>query len=209
MVRRDVREDRDVRTEVADAIELEAGQFEHVQRIVPFGDQSCERGTDVAANRDIEPGLLQDVAGEQCGRCFAVAAGDADNGGLRVARCELDLADHGNALLHRAAYKRGRIWNAGAFHDLARTQHTVRAVSSFLEFDVVSHEHLLVVRLDVAGIAHEHGHATLLREQRCSRSAFLRAQHHQLVHRSLSVTRVSTASITPTIQKRATILLSW
>ena len=216
VVRRDVEQHSDIRTELHDAIELETAQLKHVIRVVAIGDEPGETGAHVAAHGHIQSGFVQDVMREQGGGGLTVTSGDRDDPTVAIAVREFDLADDRDPLFARCYHERGTIRDAGALHDLVRLQHTGRGVTTLFESDIVRLQFFPVRRLDRTHVAHEHIQPALLRQTCSTDTAFLCTEHNKPVtlslskgHRSFSVTMDNTASMIPTIQKRLTILLSW
>ena len=95
----DVGDDGDIRPEVIAVVQLEAADFEDVVVVVASCHLICVAHSDIAAEPDVEAGLLQEVVDKGGGGRLAVRAGNADLAGFVVAACKLDFRDDFNSIV--------------------------------------------------------------------------------------------------------------
>ena len=207
----DVENHGHVGLEAVHVVELETAEFHHIHRVRVAGHLPCQAFSHIAGQGGVDAGAPQDVVGEQGGGGLAVAAGYAHHLGVGVAAGEFYLADYRDALGHSLQHNRRIAGNAGAFYYLGGREDACCAVAAFLEGYVFLLEHFAVARSYGAAVAKENVEALVLGQDSRSGAALAGAEHHYSFvvvlhcHRILRVTKVTTASMMPIIQKRVTI----
>ena len=98
VVRSDVRDDRDVRTEIVAVVELETADLQHVVVKVLGGHLESVALADVAAEAHVESCVLKQIVDQGRRGGLSVASCDADLFRGVVAAGELDLGDDVRAL---------------------------------------------------------------------------------------------------------------
>ncbi len=121
MVGRDVQQHCDVERQAAGEFELIGAQLQHVNPVLAQRLEQQRGEAQIAAHRDLAPGLLEDMGDQRGGGRFAVGAGDAGEARfLAGERQQLDVADDRQSRLARQLGDRMRLGigvrNAGRQH---------------------------------------------------------------------------------------------
>ncbi len=134
MVGRDVEDDGDFGMEALDALELEAGDLQHVVGVRGRIRNQRDGGrADVAAHQHLVSAHADDFAGQRRGGGLAVGAGDGEDVSLEKPRRQLDFADDGNALRARLLQLRHVAGHARADHDQVLVAEGALAVPAGLD----------------------------------------------------------------------------
>ena len=156
VVGRDVEQHGDVGAEVVHIVELERRQLNHVVFVGFFGDLQCERMADVASQTHVVACLAENMVDEARRGCFAVGTRDTNHFRLRIAACELDFADNGNAFCDGLRHDGCRVGNARALDDFVGTENALLRVLTLFPRNSAFVEHLFVLILDVRPVRNEH-----------------------------------------------------
>src|SRR5262249_18694262 len=168
MVGSNVQNDCDFWPKSLNGFELEAGNFQDDDRVLPgFGDQRDRWRSDVAANGDRQASGREDLAGQRGGRCFAVRSCDGNDRAGKVLGGEFDLADYGfaqGARLHERGSVDGHSW---ADDDQVLSAECALTMASGFDRDAVIEEDWDFVAELIGGLRVGNGDtsATILEEQ--------------------------------------------
>ena len=145
MVRRDIQQDGDIRTEIVHIVELETAEFDDIILMRFLCYLQGEGVTDVTCQSCIIACLLEDMVDERGGCGLTVRTRDTDHLGIRVTARKLNLTDDMDALFLDFHNHRGGIGNTRALDDLVSIENLGLCVLPFLPLDMTVIEHLLIL----------------------------------------------------------------
>ena len=150
MVRGDVGDDGNVRTEVADVVKLEAGDLKHIVVKVLGSHLIGIALADISAKANVEASILEEVVDEGGSGGLAVGSGDADLLCRVVAACKFNLGDDGDAVLLHLLHHGHGAGDAGGFHHLIGIKDEFLRMLTLLKGNVPLAEGIGITFLDLS-----------------------------------------------------------
>ena len=179
-----VQYDGDRGSKLLRAFKLEAGNLEHRPCFgVALINQADYRDADVAAYQRVQAALLENLAGECCGCCLAVGAGDGQDFALEKARGQFQLADYRAAEVF-GLYEFGRIErHAGAHHDQVLSAESEQSMAAGLHHNALFKQRgdVLGQCLGAAHIGDRHLRALAAQKQRRREAGFPQSHYQNLL----------------------------
>ena len=148
MVRSDVHQYGDVRTEVIHIIQLERAKFDNIVIVVIFGYLQSKAFADVTCQTYVQTCAFENMVdqGSRCG--LPVRTCNTDHFGISIASGKLYLGDHRCALSFQLQDDRGVIRDTGAFDYLVGIQNEFFGMVSFFPGNLMAVEKFLILVLD-------------------------------------------------------------
>ena len=151
---------------------VRGGPLRELEAISVLSHLQGKASSDVSRQPHVEASFLQYVVDERRCRRLAVATRDANGTRLRIASCELYLAQDGSALRAEFAHHRHRLGDAGTLHHFVGVEHEAFRMSALLPRDAVGIEDGFVLLLYLSVVGDEDVVALLLAEYCSSDAAF-------------------------------------
>ena len=166
MVRSDVHQYGDVRTEVIHIIQLERAKFDNIVIVVIFGYLQSKAFADVACQTYVQTCAFENMVDQGSRTC------NTDHFGISIASGKLNLGDHRCALSFQFQDDWGIIRDTGAFNHLISIQNEFFGMVSFFPGNLMAVEKFLILVLDSGHVRNKRLKSFDFSEYGCTCAAF-------------------------------------
>ena len=172
MVRSDVHQYGDVRTEVIHIIQLERAKFDNIIVMVIFGYLQSKTFADVACQTYVQTCAFENVVDQGSCCSLSVRTCNTDHFGISIASGKLNLGDHRCALSFQFQDDWGIIRDTGAFDNLVGIQNELFGMVSFFPGNMMAVEKFLIFVLDGGHVRNKRLKSFYFCEYGCTCAAF-------------------------------------